>query len=96
MFFSFITYLFYFSRFIDLYRGRLEEDNCEGDIDAMVKALPACRASDLGGGRGKSRTKNFKKSKNTQRSEVSSTFNFNKNKKVIIYFITKNKKVIII
>jgi len=66
MFSFYINYLS-FSFFIGLYRQRLEDAHYEGNIDEMIKSLPAYlsdRALDLGGGRSiSSRIKRFKKCK---------------------------------
>nr|XP_012222528.1 PREDICTED: uncharacterized protein LOC105672269 isoform X2 [Linepithema humile] len=64
----------------NLFRERLKNDNYEGDIDQMIKSLPAYlsdRALDLGGGRStSSRAKHSKKYKYkniSQRTEKETT-----------------------
>lgn len=65
----FLLNIYLFFVFIDLYRERLKHNDCEDDIDEMVKSLPAYlsdRALDLGGGRGtSSREKRSSKRKTT-------------------------------
>lgn len=69
MFSYYLSFLFFaLILFLDLFRERLKETDCDGDIDEMVKQLPAYladRALDLAGGRGISqrarRSKKYKK-----------------------------------
>lgn len=82
--------LFLVFYFIDLLRERLKNENYEGDIDKIVKSLPAYlsdRALDLGGGGStSSRAKRLKKYKDKnilQRSIKISDFTKNINKKAL-------------
>lgn len=86
-----LSLVFYF---IDLLREQLKNENYEGDIDQMVKSLPAYlsdRALDLGGGRStSSRAKHSKKYKDKnilQRSIKISDFTKNINKKALQFLV---------
>lgn len=86
-----LSLIFYF---IDLLRERLKNENYEGDIDQMVKSLPAYlldRALDLGGGKStSSRAKRLKKYKDKnilQRSIKISDFTKNINKKALQFLV---------